>query len=155
MTIDEAKSKRSNNVRKRVVAATMLSAFVISFGAGSAVAGDAWGDTGYYTVSGIQYENFARVSTSTGQATAESWARRVGGNTPVGYAGARGRLFTSGGSLSCEGVDRYNPSTGSYAVGSSCARYSSGTWYSYGVTQGWNGTGYTAVYTFRTVNQNS
>jgi hypothetical protein len=141
--------------KRRLIAAVMLSAFVMSFGAGAAFAGDVWGTTGYYTVAGIQYENFARIKTTTGQASAESWARKVGGNTPIGYAGARGRLFTSGGALSCEGSFGYNPSNTAYAVGGSCTRYYSGAWYSYGVTEGWNGSGYDAFYTYRTVNQNS
>jgi hypothetical protein len=41
------------------------------------------------------------------------------------------------------------------AVGYSCDRYTSGTWYSYGVSLGWNGSGYTSFYTYQSPNQNS
>jgi hypothetical protein len=121
----------------------------------SALAGNAFSSYGYYTVGSTTYENQAEIATWTGpNATAWTQTQKSGGGTPNGWAGSRGRLFTSGGSLSCEGTNRYN-SGGAYAFGQSCVRSSSGSWYSYGVSLGWNGSGYTSFYTFKSPNQNS
>lgn len=131
-----------------------LSFFAVGYGAGSAYAGVAYSSYGYSTVAGKQYQNRAVIGTSSGNAQATTETKRSSGSTPIGWAGSRGRLFTSGGSLSCEGTNQYN-STGSGALGLSCIRYSVGTWYSYGVSLAWNGSSYQSFYTFLSPNQNS
>jgi len=71
---------------------------------------------------------------------------------------ARGRLFTGSGALSCEGTNEYSSQSlgpGSFWNGTSCTRGGSGTWYSYGVSLTWNGSGYNSTYTFQSPSQNS
>lgn len=99
--------------------------------------------------------NYATIVTSANSAQARTSTQWNGGGTTVGWAGARGRLFTSGGALSCEGTTTYNSVAGWPATGYSCTRTTSAAWYSYGVSYGWNGSGYTAFYTFKSPNQNS
>jgi hypothetical protein len=146
----------SGNRRWFVGAGTVfVSCLLLGSAAGSANAGIADSANGYYTVAGHQYVNTAIIDTGSDIAIAITDTSWSAGGTPTGDAGSRGRLFTSGGSLSCEGSNTYNSSTGSLAVGYSCDRYTSGTWYSYGVSLGWNGSGYTSFYTYQSPNQNS
>lgn len=109
---------------------------------------------------GKTYQNRATIVTvtSTHKATASTSTGPSGFHAPAGWVSSRGRLFTSGGALSCEGVNEYNDSqleNGTVVVGYSCTHTGTGTWYSYGVSQAWNGSGYTAFYTFKSPNQNS
>ena len=119
----------------------------------AAEAGTAYSSDGYFTVAGNQYINVAYIHTSTGSAVATTSTGFSNGATPTGYAGSRGRLFTSGGSLWCEGSNTYNSSA--FAAGYSCNSRTSGSWYSYGVSLGWNGSGYNSYYTYQSPNQNS
>lgn len=129
-------------------------AFLMGVSSQAASAGSAVSSTGYYTVAGIQYLSRAHIATTPGQASAGTWVERNGASTPGGYAGARGRLFTSGGSLSCEGSTLYNDA--GYGVFAwSCTRSASGSWYSYGVGYGWNGSSYSPFYTFTSPSQTS
>lgn len=150
--------------RRRALVA-MATAFAVSFMAGVtptvANAGIATSTVGSFSVAGNNYRNFARIATyptSNHQASAFTHTAPNGFTAPVGWVGSRGRLFTSGGALSCEGINTYNPSSlasGSYHVAVSCIRNQVGTWYSYGVSRAWNGSGYNSVYTFLSPNQNS
>jgi hypothetical protein len=120
----------------------------------NAVTGNAASAVGYYSAGGRSYQNWSVVRTSSFKADATTLTAFTSGLTTAGYAGSRGRLFTSGGSLSCEGVNSYNTQDLA-AVGYSCIRKTSGAWYSYGVSYAWNGSGYNAFYTFKSPNQNS
>ncbi|SDS84616.1 hypothetical protein SAMN04489834_2273 [Microterricola viridarii] len=128
--------------------------FLVGFGLQPASAGDASSDTGTFTVSGKTYTNYATVTgnTSGHWASARTTTSRPGAQN--GDMGSKGRLFTSNNSLSCEGNITYN-SGASYANGDSCTRWQTGSWYSYGVSYGWNGSGYNPVYTFQSRLQNS
>lgn len=143
-----------------VLVATLLASFFVGFGAQAASAGVQSSDWGYFTVSGNAYRNYAVIITSTGSARASTNTGPQSGDTlPGGYVGSRGRLMIDGGTtLSCEGSNTYNSSSISYATmltGVSCTRTTSGAWYSWGVSLGWNGSGYNSMYTFKTVSQNS
>ncbi len=136
------------------IAAALLAGVGVGL-ATPANAGTALSSFGYFTVAGNQYVNYAAILTSTGHAQASTTTSFSSGSTPTGYAGSRGRLFTSGGSLSCEGANTYNPGPSYSAIGYSCTRTSSGAWYSYGVSLGFNGSGYNSYYTYQSPNQNS
>jgi len=116
------------------------------FGAAPVAAYAAGVDSTYGTVASY-YTTHASLVYSPGYAQAGSHVYdNFGSPHSAGFLGARGRLFTSGGSLSCEGGIWYNASGSSYTDGWSCGRYASGSWYSYGVV--WvNGNAY---YTFTT-----
>lgn len=125
-------------------------------GAGTtAFAGQALSQTGYYTIAGHQYATIAAINTSPNNAYAVTVNQWSSGGTLAGWAGARARLFTESGSMACESANTYNSTTGGVANPMSCFRITSGSWYSYGVALGWNGSGYSPFYTFRSPNQNS
>ena len=71
----------------------------LSLGAGgsAAFAGTALSAYGFYTVVGREYQNVAVIVTSSGRANARTSTQWSNGAQPVGWAGSRGRLFTSGG----------------------------------------------------------
>jgi hypothetical protein len=139
-------------------AAAFLAAFLVGVAPGLAHAG--WADSsvgGFGPVNGHSYENYASVYTPSGYAIAYTYTGPSGSSVASGWVGSRGRLFTSGGSLSCEGSNTYSTQTltsGSYWSGTSCSR-GSGAWYSYGVSLAFNGSGYNSYYTFQSPNQNS
>ena len=135
--------------------AALAVSFMASFGATSAYAGNAASSSSYPVVGGATFRNWATVNTATNYAISSTLMGHDDGSTPVGHAGARGRLFTSGGSLRCESSNQYNSTTTSFAAGTSCNAGTSGTWYGYGVAYGWNGSAYSAYYTFQTPNQSS
>ncbi len=143
---------------KRKIVIAIAAAFVASVfvGLGNAAnAGQATSALGYYTVNGHQYQNQAVIWTQTNYAYATTINGWSSGTATSGWAGARGRLFTSGGTLSCEGANTYNSAGVNNATGLSCSRSTSGAWYSYGVALGWNGSGYTSFYTYQSPNQHS
>lgn len=147
-------SNRESRLRAAAIVATLVSTFLVGFGAQPAFAGVADSAFGYFTAGSTQYANRATILTSSLNAQARTTTYRNSGSTPAGWAGSRGRLFTSGGALSCEGTTIYNPALYP-AHGFSCTRLSSGAWYSWGVSQGWNGSGYNTFYTYKSPNQNS
>lgn len=125
--------------------ATTLAAFGAGAAAVPAYAGVASGNVGFYTVAGNQYRNYATIVTSTNSARASTNTGPDNFTAPAGWVGSRGRLFTSGGALSCEGGNVYSSTSMvkyQYLTGTSCTRSYGGTWYSYGVSLGWNGSGY-------------
>lgn len=148
--------QRSRTVAVLITA--LLASFLVGFGIQAASAGIATSATGYWTVNGIQYKNNAVIITGTGNANARTYTGPTSVSVSSGWVSSRGRLFTSGGALSCEGSNTYNSGTlaaGATVYGSSCTRLTSGAWYSYGVSQAWNGGGYSPFYTFQSPNQNS
>jgi len=164
MTVDQPVStapRRRPRLRGRVAIGAALAGLILGLSAGPALAGTAYSSWGYFSVAGTSYRNMAYVyadTTGSGSAKASTDAGPTSGTVGSGWVGARGRLFTSGGSLSCEGSNTYNSSsltTSQVVTGASCWRYSHGAWYSYGVALGWNGSGYNSVYTFVSPNQNS
>lgn len=156
---EDHKSARNGKAVKRSLQALMALTLGIAIGMpAAAFAGNAYSAIGYATVGGRQYENRAAIYTTTGTARAETQVGTTYVTAQPGWLGARGRLFTSGGALSCESSTVYNST--SYAAGTrfgtqSCVRTYSGTWYSYGVTPLWNNSGYSPYYTLLSPNQNS
>jgi hypothetical protein len=150
-------SNRSHTTRRlsAVFGGVALAGLVAGLGAQAASAGTATSANGYSTIHGHQYVTRAYVTTSTKQAYAGTVNVWSSGSTTAGWAGSRGRLFTSAGKLSCEGSTMYNRANGSQITGLSCTRTTTGAWYSYGVAQGWTGSGYQSFYTFKSPNQNS
>lgn len=150
-------SKEVRAHRRLAIAATVMVA--IGFGATIAPtvasAGSASSGTGYYSDNGKGYYNRAEMNTSAGKA----WAVTVVGTsngqpTNGGWMGARARLFSSNGALVQESNTVYNGGS-STLLSVPTTRYANGSWYSYGVTYGWNGSGYNAHYTFQSPNQSS
>ena len=114
-----------------------------------AFAAVAQSSVGAATAGGYNYRNYAEIDSGV------HYARTFGGpsnfTVPVGWIGARGRIFSSGGALLCEGATQYNSSSfgpGAYWSGNSCTRSASGAYYSYGVTRFWNGGSYNDFYTY-------
>ena len=145
--------------RKRGVIAALVVLLTL-LTAKPALAGSATSAVGYYTVAGHQYLNYASVYGDTTNHFSDSttFAGPYSGSSPAGWVGTRGRHFTSGGALSCEGTTTYNTSTlQSYQTwySSSCTRSGVGTWYSYGVSAAWTGSAYQSVFTFKSPYQNS
>ena len=142
----------------RVIAIAFLSGVALGAGGGIASAyGPVDSSNGSYTVAGREYINSARIITENGFAQGSSAATQRGGNTPAGYAGARGRLFNGDNNqLYCEGTIAYN-TAGQSVRGNSCTPTGlpNRNWYSYGVTQAYNGSGYQNFFTNRTTNQTS
>lgn len=138
----------------------VLAAFFVAFSGTAALAGTAYSATSYPFVFGKQYRNYAVITTVTSNhyASARTNAGPTASFVAPGWVGSRGRLFTSGGALVCEGTNKYNSDTLSAnetVVGYSCAKFQVGSWYSYGVVQLWAGSGYSTHLTFRSPNQNS
>lgn len=95
------------------------------------------------------------ITTTVGKATASTTVgTRNGSSAPGGWMGFRARLFSSGGSLIQESVTQYNGGP-SFQASIGTSRNAGGSWYSYGVTYGWNGSGYNAHFTFTSPNQTS
>ncbi len=143
--------------RRLAIAAAVMVA--VGFGAtvapAVASAGTATSSTGYYTDNGRGYFNRAEISTSVGRAIASSIVGTSNGQgAPGGWMGARARLFSSNGALVQESSTSYSGAN-AYQLSIPTSRNAGGTWYSYGVTYGWNGSGYNAHYTFQSPNQNS
>lgn len=150
-------SKKAESPRRLTVAAAVMVA--IGFGAtiapAAASAGSASSSNGYYSDNGRGYYNRAEMNTSAGKA----WAVTVvgpsnGQGVPGGWMGARARLFSSNGALVQESNTVYNGQN-STLLSVPTTRYANGSWYSYGVTYGWNGNGYNPHYTFQSPNQTS
>lgn len=139
----------------RVTAVALLAGGLLGFIATTALAATVTSTVGYYTVAGRQNRNFARLDYYTPGGTAYTFTGPKSPVTaPVGYVGSRGRLFLDSGQMSCEGTNTYNNSSITYTtmwIGYSCDRFTHGTWYSYGVSYSWNGSGYSPWYSFRTV----
>lgn len=135
-------------------AAVFGACFLMALVPASASAGSAYSSYGYYTVDGHQYENQAEIVTVSDYAEALTYNQWTTETQPAGWAGARGRLFTSGGSLKCQSAIVYNFSDDTMAEGY-CSSSTHGAWYSYGVAYGFTGSGYQPFYTFISPNQNS
>jgi hypothetical protein len=148
--------KRSGRHRSRsalALAGAIIAAFLLG-----AIPTAAYANTtstmGYPTVNGKTYRMYALLYIPyPNQAGAYTYNGPNSGSIAAGWAGANGRLFTSGGSLSCESGWGYSTSTITYPSfygRRSCMRTQSGTWYSYGVTRHWNGDSYDNYYTYKT-----
>jgi hypothetical protein len=145
-----------------VGAAGFLAAFVVGLTGQTASAGFVNSATGYYgPVFGYNYTNYATIYTLTsgaGQAIAYTAAGPTGATAPSGYVGVKGRLWTSGNTLACQGAVNYSSqplTAGSYWTANSCTKVSHGAWHSNGLSYAFNGSGYDPYTTFNTVNQNS
>lgn len=147
--------------RPRIIAALVaafVGAFLFGFVPTAASAGTANSGTGTFTTNGIGYQNYASVRTSPGSAIAYTYTGPRSTSVASGWVGSRGRLFTSGGALSCESANSFSRVTlgaGAYWSGTSCTRGGSGNWYSYGVSLTYTGSGYATTYTFQSQQQSS
>lgn len=148
--------RQGDQTRRLVLIALMMGmvGFLLAYAPIASNAGTAYGNWGGYSVGGVSYQNRAWITTSAGSAGARTDVKPTSGCAPAGYMGVRARLFTSGGSLVQESSIAYNSGCASLMTAPS-NRSASGTWYSYGVTWGFNGSGYNAYYTFISPNQSS
>ena len=154
MTADIAVKHGPSPVARTIVGALVLG-FLIGVAPLAAHAGQAVSSWGYYTINGVAYKNAATISTSSGSAVAwTAVAKNGSGCFPSGWAGARARIFNSAGSMLKQSSILYNSGcTVMYDQGTSVS--GSGARYSYGVTWGWTGSQYSAVYTYKSPNQSS
>ena len=141
--------------KRRVLVGLLLAGFLLGATPLAAQAGQAVSSWGYFTVNGVAYKNQATISTSSGSAGAYTLLAKAGsGCIPSGWGGARARLFNSGNTLVRQSTIQYNSGC-TVAFDVVTSRTGSGTWYSYGVTWGWNGSAYNPYYTFKSPNQSS
>lgn len=146
--------------RRRVttlLTAALLTGLMVGGGFTAATAvGQATSQTASFTVNGKTYRDFALVKTTSTVATGET---RGWGLTTVsaGWLGVNGRLFRSSGAMVGESGFYYNGSTmaGGTVLINGVDYVTTGTFYSYGVVRGWNGSGYNSYYTFKTPYQNN
>jgi hypothetical protein len=121
----------------------------------AAFAGNADGARAVFTVNGQSYVDYSTILTSSGSEYANTATGPSSGTVATGYLGSRGRLFNDAGTMQCQSAIAYNTQSlvaGQYWNGQ-CANSLHGNFYSYGVSFGWNGSGYNASYNFRTVSQ--
>lgn len=148
-------------VRKNLKAAVLAFIVAVLFTASAtAVYASATvdGQMGYYgPYLGYSYENQASVYASDpgyGVFAGTHVANQVNVNIPTGYMGAKARLYDSNGILDTSSSWYYNsaPQVGMLVL--SPYYYSSGIYYSYGLTAAYNGSGYSTYYTFQSPNVN-
>lgn len=149
-------STRSGDRHQLVILAVLMAilGFAIAYFPAVSHAGTATSNWGYFTVAGKQYRNQATIITSPGNASARTYVGPTGACAPSGHMGYRARLYNSGGTLVQQSSIGYNSICAAGFSGPT-NRNASGAWYSYGVTWGWNGSGYNAFFTFKSPNQNS
>lgn len=108
----------------------------------------------YGPILGYSYKNQADMFTNATVAEADTGVYVTsGGNAPTGYMGAQARLYLSNGSLCRQSVFEYNTSASSGILASIQTPCGNGTYYSYGGSQAYNGSGYSGYYTFKSPNQ--
>lgn len=156
------KGRQRHRLSKGQIVVALLALGVVGFSAGfagaSASAGTAESQVGAFSAGGRTYYDGAYIRTSSKNAQASSAIYTPGSsNYPTGYFGARGRLFIGGSTsnMSCEGTTQYSSGPLTLFQAFSCTRGTAGTWNSYGVVYGYNGSGYQAQYTFNSPNQTS
>jgi len=147
--------------RRRWWAAAFLLAFLLSATSGAALAGTATSSSGYYTINGINYRNYAAINTNHGfnhQAYGVTVVTPRNTSAGSGWVGALPRRHNSSGALLCTGTWKYN--SGTLAVNqflnpTGCFINNHSIYSSKGQTRGWTGSGYSTYNTFLTPNQNS
>lgn len=129
-------------------------AFVLSMGVANA--GTATGPKGYFSAGSANYSNYSRIITGgTGSDQGRTGTNSLSGNRPAGHFGNLARAYTSGGALKCS--KGYTYTTGSSSGLSTLCFFngvSGSAYYSYGVSKGWTGSAYKAVYAPKSPNQN-
>lgn len=125
--------------------------------------GGATGATGYYTVYGKDYANYAFVyagyynNVAYANAGTRVQCDPITNKVPSGYMGAKARLYISSDKLVASTSFVYN-SKETNALNSDFASLNpakaSDAYYSYGITAAYNGDGYTQYYTFKSPAQN-
>lgn len=152
------KNMRRQRRLPSLMAAALLTGVLLGGGITSASAvGTADSSTAQFSVNGITYYDFARVTAnSNGTVYASTWIRGAS-TVPAGWAGVNGRLFRSSGAMVGESGFYYNGSSmpaGNQLVNTT-GHNARGTFYSYGVARGWNGSSYNSYYTFQSPYQNN
>lgn len=108
----------------------------------------------YGPVLGYTYKNQASISTGGSSAAAYTWVQNYNyANVPTGYMGAKAMMYNSAGTLVTYSDYLYNSSP-SYGFNQMITRSASGTYYSKGLTQAWNGSSYYTYNTAQSPNQN-
>lgn len=145
--------KRRNAFRATIAAAIIGVAIGAGPGAAFADAASGWGYFG--PNAGYSYKNQSIIYnlTSTQVTASTTTANQSSGNVPGGYMGADARLFTSTGALRAESGYRFT----SGAANSTTVPVQStthGTYYRYGISAAYNGSGYNYVYAYQSPQQN-
>ena len=142
-----------------LLSVALLSGLFVGLGASAAYAGTAYSAWGYFTTNGINYRNQAVIITnpSTNAVGSNTYLGSTNTTLPSGWGGNRARTFNSSNVMVCQSGIFYN--SGSIPAGSyysnACGVTAVGAFYGYGVTWGWTGSSYSAVYTFKSPNQNT
>jgi hypothetical protein len=145
--------KRRNAIRATIAAAIIGVAIGAGPGAAFADAASGWGYFGPYA--GYSYKNQSLIynSLSTHVTASTTTANQGSGNVPGGYMGADARLFTSTGALKAESGYRFT--SGAANSTTVPVQYTvHGTYYSYGVSAVYNGSGNSYVYAYQSPSQN-
>lgn len=113
----------------------------------AATAYSPWGYYGPYL--GYSYKNRAMVSDDYRLLADTTVANQVSGNIPTGYMGALARLWKDG--VLVASTDWYYNGfpCNSISTATPDGSFSSGTYYSKGLSSAYNGSGYTVYYTFQ------
>ena len=107
----------------------------------------------YFSNNGYYYYNYAMITVDSDYATGNSAIDVQGsGTVPTGYIGAQGRLYSSSGTLMQVGSTYYNSVAASGLSSGTGRCYSTGTFYSKGITYAYNGNGYTTYWTNQSPN---
>lgn len=119
----------------------------------AATATSSWGYYGPYL--GYSYKNQAMVSDNVRLYASTTAANQATGNVPTGYMGAKAMLYNSSNQLIDFTSWYYNNGpANSLSVPTLGSGFSSGTYYSKGMTAAYNGNGYNQYYTFQSPNIN-
>jgi hypothetical protein len=125
----------------------MLSSSIIAF------AGSGTTDMKCFTVSGIEYGIWSSIYTTPSTAMARTCNMSYSGKVPQGYAGAQARLYNSSGTLIKDTGMSWNKSEANgYQADTPYMSVATGYYYSYGITQQYNGSGYNTNYAYLTPN---
>lgn len=149
-------AKRGRVIRNfKVSICSFLVGILLSMGALVAYAGVANSNyVSYGPVFGYTYKNQASISTGGTSAAAYTWVQNYDyANVPAGYMGAKARMYNSSNVLVAQSDYLYNSSS-SYGFNQMTMRSASGTYYSKGLTQAWNGSAYNTYNTAQSPNQN-
>lgn len=142
---------RRNASKKNIVIALVCIISLLSNG--TAFAGTALSNKKTISASGYSYEIYAEIYTSSSLAVARTSISSLSGNVPTGYMGILMRLYNSSGTLIKSSDWHYNSMPASGMNGPVSYSTTSGSYYSYGKAQIFNGNGYDEYSTYISPNQ--
>lgn len=127
---------------------------VVGWGGGLAYASTVFANPGYIgPINGINYVNNTSIENSPDRQVSTIIGKNGSGTVPTTWMGARARSFKNSNDTLCnQGNWGYNASpaaTFAKAAGVGASGCGVGYYYSYGVTQEYNGNGYNSHFTYK------